>query len=488
LHMSRTAAASSLFRHLRKSRRAAYFGLLLPLFFSASVKAQTQTPAVVPTSRVACAVSEPGIEGPTDVQDLKEYSSTIANLLVQERFDDLDCIAHQARISKTRLPGGTWKLVAIYNALEAPIGHATEQDWKEHLIPLEHWVAAKPDSITARVALANTYVSYAWDARGSGYSDTVTINGWDLFNQRLQKATDILGEASSLQEKCPEWYLIMQHIAQGQGWDLEQENALFQKAIAFEPEYYSYYRVQAVLLLPKWFGEAGDAAAFASKVADQIGGKKGDILYFQIAAKLACSCDDPQLKGMSWERIQKGFAATEEAFGTSIINLNSFALIAVNFQDYYVADAAFKRIGENWDKDVWTTEAWFNQNRDNAAQMGPVQARNRQAQQEGEANMKTTEGQAYRKEVERKMATFEQTCVDQTKGNMGTFEINLKIGEHGSAEDARGKQAPDNFGLCLLKALYVTYANKQTPFPPPPRASYWVPLVLDPSTFAASAK
>jgi hypothetical protein len=463
--------------------------LLLFLSLSASLYAQTPGPATAaPPAEPACAFAEPEIDGATDVEGLQRYHTAIANLLAEEKFDDLDCIAHEARVNKTRLPGGTWKLVMIYAALEAPTGHATEQDWKDHLAPLEHWVAAKPQSVTARIALANSYVSYAWDARGGGYADTVTTNGWDLFNERLQTARKVLDEAFALPEKCPEWYLVMQNIALGQNWDLQRETALFQQAIAFEPEYYSYYRVQAVLLLPKWNGEEGDAAAFASKVADQDGGKHGDILYFQIAAKLACSCNDPETKGMLWERIQKGFAAAEETYGTSVTNLNSFALLAINFRDYTVADSAFKRIGDNWDKQVWTTETWFKQNRDTAAQLAPVQARNHEARKEAEANIKTPEGQAYRREVERKLGTFAQVCTDQTKGNAGKFEIFLKISEHGSAQDARGEKAPDSFGLCMLRALYVSSATKQAPFPPPPHPSYWVPVELDPATFAASTK
>lgn len=484
------AGIAALPKFSRSAKLAALmlFVLLFPPLVGVGVMAQTPTtPPSIP-SNAACAVAEPTIDGPTDVQGLKEYSSAIANLLVQERFDDLDCLAHRARINKTRLPGGTWKLVAIYAALQAPTGHATEQDWKEHLKPLEDWIAAKPDSSTARIALANSYVSYAWDARGNGYSDTVSDNGWELFKQRLEKAKQILDEASNLPEKCPEWYLVMQNIAQGESWGLQQLTTLFQQAIDFEPEYYSYYRVQAVLLLPKWYGDQGDAAAFASKIADQVGGTSGNILYFQIAAKLACACNDPELKRMSWERIQEGFSLTENTYGISAENLNSFALMAVNFQDYVAADAAFKRIGENWDKDVWTTEAWFKQSRDNAAYFAPVQARNREARKEAEANMQTAEGRAYRTAVERSLDPFAKACLDQARGNVGKFEIFLKIGEKGSSEDARGQQAPDSFGLCVLRALYVTYARKETPFPSPPHASYWVPVELGPSASVSTTK
>jgi hypothetical protein len=125
-------------------------------------------------------------------------------LLKQQKFDDLDCIGHAARREKTRLPGGLWKLHNIYIGLTEPTGHATEEDWTERISLLQKWVTAKPNSITARVALAEAYDGYAWDARGNGYSNTVTDSGWKLFNQRLEQGKAILDEAAGLPEKCPE--------------------------------------------------------------------------------------------------------------------------------------------------------------------------------------------------------------------------------------------------------------------------------------------
>src|SRR5437667_383472 len=220
----------------------------------------------VQSSKSRCQLTEPVAMGANDVEGLKAYASFIADLLTKRDFDDLDCIAHEARMNKTRLPGGTWKLVVIYMALESPQGHATEEDWAGHLADLDGWMAAKPDSITARIALANSYVSYAWDARGDGSSETVTGSGWNLFEERLRKAKNLLDTANALPEKCPEWYLVMQNIGQGQSWDLKKQAALLQEAIAFEPEYYSYYRVQAILLLPKWYARKGDTSAFATEM------------------------------------------------------------------------------------------------------------------------------------------------------------------------------------------------------------------------------
>lgn len=61
-------------------------------------------------------------------------------------------------------------------------------------------------------------------------------------------------------------------------------------------------------------------------------------------------------------------------YGVSFINENYFAVMAVKNQDWSVADHAFKRIGDNWYIDVRFSHDYFNQMRDQSAQMGPRDA------------------------------------------------------------------------------------------------------------------
>src|SRR5262249_19756338 len=106
---------------------------------------------------------DPGV----DVYAVENFKSVVADLSKQERFDDLDCIADQLRAGRTRFAGGAWQLVTLYQGLDDPlVGHATEADWQAHVERLKRWVKTKPLSITARVALAEAYSGFAWDARG----------------------------------------------------------------------------------------------------------------------------------------------------------------------------------------------------------------------------------------------------------------------------------------------------------------------------------
>src|SRR5579875_2230264 len=96
------------------------------------------------------------------------WHQAIEAKLVEEQFDELDRIADHLRRDKVRLPGGDWKLRKFYEALDAP--QLTDTDSVAHIAHLEHWMTARPESITARIALATSLDRWAWVARGNGFA------------------------------------------------------------------------------------------------------------------------------------------------------------------------------------------------------------------------------------------------------------------------------------------------------------------------------
>src|SRR5579862_3393404 len=62
----------------------------------------------------ACAFSDAEFDPATDVHALEKYKDAIAQLLKQEKFADLDCIADAARKGKARFSGGAWKLANFH--------------------------------------------------------------------------------------------------------------------------------------------------------------------------------------------------------------------------------------------------------------------------------------------------------------------------------------------------------------------------------------
>jgi len=435
----------------------------------------------------ACPAVDLNYDFSTDIHAVKEFDAAVAELFRQEKFTELDCIADSLRSSKARFSGGASKLHIFYPGVSQPEGHATDQDWKAHVERAQRWVAAKPQSITASVALAESYASYAWYARGESTSDTVTGSGWNLFGQRLDKAKEILDEASSLEQKCPEWYAVMQEVALGQGWNIARETALFERAIAFDPSYYQFYRNHALFLAPQWNGGEGESAKFAQTMADRVGGKQGDLLYFEIAIQLVCRCEDPQFTRMSWTRVQSGYAEVEKKYGVSLTNLNDFALMAIKARDSEVADGVFKRLGDNWDKGTWGSEAFFTSNKKWAADIAPAEARFRRLRKASEANLKTAEGQRFKKDFDVKFAKFMEPCVQGAGGDLNKFEMMIEVNKDGGVQNLSANNMTAVAG-CLFETLMQTERKKEKVFPKPPQPDYWVVLEVDPSSFLVASK
>ena len=342
------------------------------LFLGLIVVSQAQGPAnegksladIAREARAKTRINAPVISNDSQTgKSESQYKREIQALMEKGAFTDLDAAADSARASKDRIEGGGWKLFVFYDTVSSPIAgeHATSIDWTQQLFKLQNWISGRPRSITARVALADAYINLAWKTRGDGYARTVNAVGMQQFEKQIELAQQTLVDAAKLPDKCPHWYFDMLEIARDQSWNKEQIRALFDRAVAFEPEYYYYYRTYASNLLPKWNGEPGETEAFADESYRRIGGRQGAFVYFEIASVLYCSCSKWTVKPtLSWPTIQEGFAELEERYVASTLKLNRFAALAYLYRDQAVAKRTLTRVNSQWDPDVWPDIDSFN--------------------------------------------------------------------------------------------------------------------------------
>src|SRR6185503_13425069 len=159
-------------------------------------------------------------------KDEAAFATRVRTQLEQENFLVLDRVAADARLGRTRFPGGGWKLYAFYSAVETPKVKppATEAEWADTLDRLKRWAAQRPESVTAHIALGYAYLNYAWQARGHGDAASVTPEGGQLMQERLKLAETELG----IDAKCPEWYYVMLQIGRLKGWEAEDLMAMLQ--------------------------------------------------------------------------------------------------------------------------------------------------------------------------------------------------------------------------------------------------------------------
>jgi hypothetical protein len=293
------------------------------------------------------------------------YSKDVRQHWVSDDYAWLESEAWKLRKAKERLPGGYWKLRVLYDSIEGTVdSDSSDESYKEHIERVEKWITQRSGCVMARILLADAWLSYAWKARGTDYASKVERENWLLFKERLRRANEVLAEAFSLQEKCPELYVTALMTSLGNGGDRQAFEELFEQGVAREPTYYYLYNAKAMYLLPQWYGEAGEWERFAEDSANKVGGEQGDIILFAVYTRMM------QLQNNNVEFMQKhqaiaprlleGFKAIDKLYGSSPQRLNQACFISFSSDDNTTPAELMKRIGDDSDLSVWRDASTFN--------------------------------------------------------------------------------------------------------------------------------
>jgi Domain of unknown function (DUF4034) len=226
------------------------FMLLLPVvLLSCSRKPSAQTQAQSqpqPGGQPHLPFNITIVETP-QVKETSSIQKQVRDLLAAKDYNGLDALAKNFRDSKECYSGGYWKLYYVYDALKLS-DDDPDTAWTARLEEIADWVRADPDSITARVAMADEMASFAWKARGLGGADEIPESHWKTFFQRLNETVLILNAAKHLKEKCPGWYAVMLEAEMGLQVDRSQHDATFREAITTWPDYTPFYVSRAYYL------------------------------------------------------------------------------------------------------------------------------------------------------------------------------------------------------------------------------------------------
>jgi hypothetical protein len=305
-----------------------------------------------------------------ETKELVHIRSQVSTFLKGKDYDKLDELAAKLRSSKDHYPDGFWKLNEVYYALAVSnniyglemFNNIPDTSFENRLAELQDWVKAKPESITARVALANVQVDYAWDARGGDHADKVKDEGWHLFGERLNEAAKTLLEITNMNDKCPTYWTLMISVGLGKQLPKEQLEDIFNQAIASEPDFVGYYVSRANFLLPRWYGSKGEWENELAKSADKMGGDDGDALYAQVVWSLNRHTYFDNIfkeNNLSWPRVKKGFEVLERRYPNSLAVKNEGAYLAVFARDAQGAREFFDETKGQMDKTIWKSQGEF---------------------------------------------------------------------------------------------------------------------------------
>lgn len=334
--------------------------LLLPVFLlSCSRKPAAQTQAQPqPGGQPHLPFNVSAVETP-QAKEISSIGQQMRDLLTAKDYKGLDALAKKFRDSKECYAGGYWKLYYVYESLEL-----TDDDpdaaWTARLEALADWVGADPESITARVAMADEMVCFAWKGRGLGYANEIPESHWKLFFQRLNETVQILNAAKQLEEKCPVWWSVMLQAEMGLQVERSQHDATFNEAITAWPDYTPFYISQAYYLLPRWYGAPGEWENDLKKSSDRIGGDDGDVLYARVVWSMQeFSTNIFKEYEIPWNRVNAGYQIIEKRFPDSLAIENEAAHFACLAGDGQSARKYFDQTQGQMVSSCWDSEDEF---------------------------------------------------------------------------------------------------------------------------------
>jgi len=106
-------------------------------------------------------------------------------------------------------------------------------------------------------------IQAAWEARGSGVANTVTPEGWKLFGERLELASDRLKRSWEVNPSFALTATSMITVSMGLSLERDEMETWFRHAMETDPDCLAACRAKATYLQPKWHGSVQDYFDFA---------------------------------------------------------------------------------------------------------------------------------------------------------------------------------------------------------------------------------
>jgi tetratricopeptide (TPR) repeat protein len=128
---------------------------------------------------------------------------------------------------------------------------------------LDKWCAKTPSHHSSFIFRGYYFVSEAWRTRGSGFSYTVSDEGWNGFRENLKLAEKDLEKAHSINPEDPNSAAFMITVYMGQTRDEEEVDIWFNRAIKADPIGNNAYIRKQTYLEPKWHGTEKKYKKFA---------------------------------------------------------------------------------------------------------------------------------------------------------------------------------------------------------------------------------
>lgn len=283
------------------------------------------------------------------------FKEAVRGRLLAGDFDGLDALARDLRASRETFPNGSWKLSVFYQGLAGPAESWTDHEWTEALEQAKRWRSERPESVAARLVSADLWMSYAWVARGDGWSQEVSPEQWAIFQERNNEATAVMSGAHGVTERCPRRATTMLRIALTGGVSKDDEAGIYEQAIRDDPDYQPTYTNHLRYLQPRWQGAPGELEREVARIVRMPGGPE------RIARALWFFNDSNSFDTSiaPWPVVKQGFADMRARHPESFEVKSASCLFASYYKDRGETKRLLAEIGNRMEPAVWRDRERF---------------------------------------------------------------------------------------------------------------------------------
>lgn len=215
------------------------------------------------------------------------------------------------------------------------------------------------------------YTKYAWEARGGGWANTVTPQGWKDFGDRLATANDLLTQAWQADPDNPDPPTNMLTVALGQDWPIADVQKWYQRAMDANPDNHQACTSMLYYLEPKWHGSPEAMLQFGRQCFET-GNWHGDVAFMLVdahvsIAKYADNEAQYYQNEAVWSDISTVYTAFLDAYPDNAVVRTKYARFSCLCGRWSEANDLFKKLGDNADPDVFGGAAAMQLLKDRAA-------------------------------------------------------------------------------------------------------------------------
>lgn len=269
-----------------------------------------------------------------------------------ETWNDQTCV----------LIDGRPRLSGMLDGITNSFNYNGGRDWNKNFARINKLKSTFPKTSFSAIVEAQYWFDYAWDARGTGYSSTITKDGMKLFQERLHTAAKVLDDSKTYASSIPIWYEQMLKVKSALGAPERERDAILKEGVSKFSWYLPLYLARANFLTPWWGGNWDSIENLALWSVDQTRVAMGNAMYARVYWSISGNTQVSNIfkdTKASWPRMKSGFDDLMKHYPNSKWNLNAYARFACDAGDKVTYLNLRKRlaVGNALMEDAWSKDS-----------------------------------------------------------------------------------------------------------------------------------